>query len=66
MILPASVPVVTIELLISPKLIAVVGVRTSDASIGCTELVRTVVAVEKQRWGRKRKRAKLLIVFRGA
>ena len=44
MILPASVPVVTIELLISPKLIAVVGVRTSDASIGCTELVRTVVA----------------------
>ena len=57
------------NLLISPKLVTVVGERTSDvtnSTIGCTELVRTVVALERKQWGRKRKRAKLLIVFRGA
>ena len=58
------------KLLISLKLVAVVGVRTSDvtnSTIGCTELVRTVVAAVRKR-GRKRKRerVKLLIAFRGA
>ena len=39
------------NLLISPKLVTVVGERTSDVtnSIGCTELVMTVVAIKKKR-----------------